>query len=1007
MNYSVELKINGVDYSEYIQLPFSITETLDETMDTGAMTLNFLEERTPFKPYSECEITLTQPDNVPKKYTMLLESDKVEEIQHGNDSFWKHNLTFIETTYLLSNYYLPDFAITQPITAFAFPKAVPSITEGSFNETLFSFTWPVGRLNYSDKFVLSNTSYAIKTKYISPLNLSNTIMRNWAVNFITTSQYGSGTEVYDSGQFSYTYYYKLHSASTWTEITDLTSITLANGIYDIKAVMDTDFTYHYKYTSSLPSAYTINWEDRTGNASGITGLSETILYENIEVADTTGAEDTYTIKEGIEKVLSVAKLEEIGEDYDFITLDENAVTKNNLDTLKCPEMTITNGQNVLEVMYKLGREFNAIPRLLEGNKLSFDVLENPEDNSTYQDGTELEQEEANMTNYANVLVSNVTNMTSSERTKVYPGAGRFISCRADPNETTLQKDNMSILVDDNINYLVKVKVKNWLIADPTLEQDITGYIFEKTLYDSLNKNPEGQGLALYYEKGKNKIVGLGMLPQIQSYLGWGADEYIIERILNAITGVAVESMEDPLNFLYQVEYVPYVDAQIIIHQTNIANFDADVAINYNQETANINAEAFGTGTQKVINRIGNNSINKLVRVNNISEIPYVGEHKEVDGEMYFAEIVNTTYDHNDISVAIQYSKDFNKINNRVSIDKEYREYSLYANNFVNRTVNVQDFCEVVLSTEAVVFDNVYGGLARLSNEYANLLGTSTSAYIYDAFKLVSYKADGTTKLQYTPFRGSLTNINEHIVPASLNVIGNSVLFVGSCYDNYSVGQYIDGSSYAFGKYANKDARYVDDKGECPVIGLTLGYTNDFLGTSLANAQAFPIASNTSDPTWYLFKNRKFVINKDNRERLKLAYSVNFYTRNKSITIHKGAIKYFFKSSTNDDIDIGNLKLIGYNGDIKNKDIVNYESNDILNDVSNMSFYSAVPSLFYLKTAAATPTKNYSGFALIWGNTGELLYSFKQTLTAGVQLPSKYIYFNFMNKKVDGVLPTSI
>ena len=119
MNYSVELKINGVDYSEYIQLPFSITETLDETMDTGAMTLNFLEERTPFKPYSECEITLTQPDNVPKKYTMLLESDKVEEIQHGNDSYWKHYLTFVELTYLLSNYYLSDFAITQPITAFA------------------------------------------------------------------------------------------------------------------------------------------------------------------------------------------------------------------------------------------------------------------------------------------------------------------------------------------------------------------------------------------------------------------------------------------------------------------------------------------------------------------------------------------------------------------------------------------------------------------------------------------------------------------------------------------------------------------------------------------------------------------------------------------------------------------------------------------------------------------------------------------------------------------------
>ena len=72
-----------------------------------------------------------------------------------------------------------------------------------------------------------------------------------------------------------------------------------------------------------------------------------------------------------------------------------------------------------------------------------------------------------MTNYANVLVSNVSNMTSAERTKIYPGINRWISCRADPSEITLKKENMSILVDDNINYLVKVKVKNWKTADLT------------------------------------------------------------------------------------------------------------------------------------------------------------------------------------------------------------------------------------------------------------------------------------------------------------------------------------------------------------------------------------------------------------------------------------------------------------------------------------------------------------------------------------------------------------
>jgi hypothetical protein len=1011
MNYNVELKINGFDYSEYVQLPFSITETLDETMDTGAMTLNFMAERTPFKPYSECEITLTQPDNVPKKYTMLLESDKVEEIQHGNGSYWKHNLTFIETTYLLSNYYLPDFAITQPITAFAFPKAVPTITEGSFDETLFGFGWRVGRLGYTDKFVLSDTSYSIKTKYISPLNLSNTVTRNWAVNFITSAgaQYGSITEVYDSGAISYTYYYKLHSGSTWTQITDISNISLAEGLYDIKAVMNTNFTYHYKYTSSSPSAYTINWEDRTANASSITGLSETVLFENIEVAAAATEADIYTIKEGIEKVLGVAKLEEIGEDYDFITLSAEAITKYNLDNLKCPEMTITNGKNMLEVLYELGKEFNAYPRLIKDNgyKLTFDVLENPRDNSTYEDGDELETEESNMTNYANVLVSNVANMTSSETTKIYPGINRWISCRADPNDITLKKENMSILVDDNINYLVKVKVKNWKTADLSDEQDITGYIFEKTVYDSLNKNANGQGLALYYEKGKNKIVGLGYLPQIQSYISLGPTEYIIQRILTEITSVAKEQQKDPLNFLYQVEYVPYINARVITHQANNADFDSDYQANYNQATANINAEAFGKDTQKTISRIGNNNVNNLARVESISQIPYAGEHKQIYGVDYFANVVTTTFNNNSITVALEYSKDYNKINNRVGIDKEYREYSLYADSFVNRTVNIDDFCEVSISDEDTPPTEQSEQLRKVAGLYKDTIDSSVRYVGFDAFKMTCYKANGTTRLQYTPFRGTAKNLKRLIIPASLTYKRNALLLVGSCYDNYSVGQYIDGSSYAFGSCANKDARYVDDVGELPVVELTLANAYNLYDSSLADAQAFPIGNDDEDiPGYtigsYLFYRRKFRVNKDNRERLIFAYGLHFYTKDKSISIHQGANKYMFHNeSITPEIMERETILVGFNGDVKNKDIINYTTNDILNTHAQMTFgkYNTNNSYCLITTTAVTPSKDYNGFALIWNDTGEILYSFKQPLTAGVEMPSKYIYFNFLNKKI--------
>lgn len=1003
MNYRVELKINGVDYSDYIQLPFSITETLDETMDTGAMTLNFLEERTPFKPYSECEITLTQPDNVPKKYTMLLESDKVEEIQHGNDSFWKHNLTFIEATYLLSNYYLSDFAITQPITAFAFPKAIPSESEDTYERNFYSGRKLsiVGWLYRDDYLDFSETNYSLRKKYTTPLNLENTILRNYIITYREYDAIIFGAverkSVYDTGQITYTYYYKLSSGSTWTEITDITNVALTAGnTYDIKAVMN-DFIVHYKDVDGNDQIRTFN-------------TNHTLIFEDIEVLAGLGEEYSYTIKEAIEKIFTVGKLEEIGEPYDFIELDNEAVNKYNLNNLKCPEMTITNGKNMLEVLYDIGKEFNAYPRLIKDNgyKLTFDVLENPRDNSTYEDGSELETEESNMTNYANVLVSNVSNMTSAERTKIYPGINRWISCRADPNDITLKKENMSILVDDNINYLVKVKVKNWLITDPTLEQDITGYIFEKTVYDSLNKNEDGQGLALYYEKGKNKIVGLGYLPQIQSYINLGPTEHIIQRILIDATPYSANDIQDALNFLYQVEYVPYINARVITHQANNADFDSDYQANYNQETANINAEAFGADAQKTISRIGNNNVNTMAMVDSISQIPYTGEHKTIDGVEYFANVVTAIFNNNTITVSLEYSKDYNKINNRVGIDKEYREYSLYADSFVNRTVNIDDFCEVSIFDEDTPPTEQSEQLRKVAGLYKDTIASSVRYVGFDAFKMTCYEADGTTRLQYTPFGGETAeNLRRLVIPASLTYKRNALLLVGSCYDNYSVGQYIDGSSYAFGSCANKDARYVDDAGELPVVELTLANAYNLYGSSLANARAFPIGHDNEDiPGYtignYLFYRRKFRVNKDNRERLIFAYGLHFYTKDKSISIHQGANKYMFHNAgvTPEFMDRETI-LVGFNGDIKNKDIIDYNTTDILNTHEQMAFekYNTDNSYCMITTTAATPTKNYSGFALVWDDTGEILYSFKQPLTAGVEMPSKYIYFNFLNKKI--------
>ena len=144
---------------------------------------------------------------------------------------------------------------------------------------------------------------------------------------------------------------------------------------------------------------------------------------------------------------------------------------------------------------------------------------------------------------------------------------------------------------------------------------------------------------------------------------------------------------------------------------------------------------------------------------------------------------------------------------------------MYADSFVNRTINIDDFCEVsikdVETPPSYTFDKIKG----IAAIYHNLLKVQV-VYKKCEFKLACFKANGTTKLQYTPFNESTpVDLNEFIIPTTCNILGNSVVLVGSCYDNYSVGQYIDGT-YVF-VHANKDARYVDDAGELPVAELTL------------------------------------------------------------------------------------------------------------------------------------------------------------------------------------------
>lgn len=120
MEYTISLRIKirdiWEDKSQYVQLPISITNTLDESLDLGEVVLNFTPDSEEYEAYSDVDFQITI-DGITKSYFMVVQKDAIEEQMIGTRSYYKHKLTLIEGTQKMSTVIVNDFSVTQPLSA--------------------------------------------------------------------------------------------------------------------------------------------------------------------------------------------------------------------------------------------------------------------------------------------------------------------------------------------------------------------------------------------------------------------------------------------------------------------------------------------------------------------------------------------------------------------------------------------------------------------------------------------------------------------------------------------------------------------------------------------------------------------------------------------------------------------------------------------------------------------------------------------------------------------------
>lgn len=600
-----------------------------------------------------------------------------------------------------------------------------------------------------------------------------------------------------------------------------------------------------------------------------------------------------------------------------------------LENVACPEMSFSGGKSLFEVLFEMGRVFYGYPRLASGNEITFTILDSTAMRNAiaFNDDNTLRTRESGIDNHSTGFVSKLSNVISKRDWIVYPSGNVWARARSiDDSECLMTVANAGIVTDKPINAIKAVlcaKVGNQDDASysdmPVISDiiDITPYVYEATMYGALNGNADGKGSALYYSRGDNKICNLGVMSEgtkFQAVMNWESDRYAIHNILHLATGMSMADVQSkyPIWSLgFKVIYQTTDGLTAYTEQSNVSGLANQTYRVLNQESNTVLDSAFGQSAQTQIERLGNNSIRKtyMLLSSDWDGIPEVGRFSEFEGYRYYIDEVSYQFGNEYCKISVNLSKNFNKINERIGTDSEYRLYSIYSSENVIRNVNVNEYCYV--STW-----NYNISAPKISSTYLprdiqrSLEGNPE--YYPNYFYVRPLESDGSRSLTYTKYDTSAkTAVPCSLISAQPYKFKTSIAFSGRFKDNFSSGTHMTKSDAEVLSRANSDpifkndtsrflqsdVRYVDDAGECPVMGMTLLRPTDsdmksYLGV---NSMSYPEANNIMPSNLsHQIYSQNIDLEKDNRERIELTYQLHFMTFDKSIHIHSGLASYLYK-----------------------------------------------------------------------------------------------------------------
>ncbi len=331
--------------------------------------------------------------------------------------------------------------------------------------------------------------------------------------------------------------------------------------------------------------------------------------------------------------------------------------------------------NVWEALLEVGAYINGIPYIENGNEINYFLLNRDEAQWENEPRKSTHSETQNGPQYASDLLSFDDNVILEDKQEdkylSYPAPNQYITPRSEnANVGRITNDNSAVVLPEDIYSIKRIRIKLDNLSDVDSKQayDITDYVYEGKVYNTLEDTEDSKGLAIIYDQYDNTIFGFTDQP----IKGYKPPLPSLQRIIEDVTGQSVPSDYQFYNVRFNVEYYPHYNTVSKAVRESDEDYEYQFTHYMQQSENKMNIELLSEYKQNRLNQLANIEEGVSYETNNWFMLPKPGEKV---GE-YYVNIVQWEAYPQTIRFNVAYTKDYNRISEYKDIERRKRPYPI-------------------------------------------------------------------------------------------------------------------------------------------------------------------------------------------------------------------------------------------------------------------------------------------------------------------------------------------